>query len=447
MSKTDKKPPVYAVLLEKGLRKLKLGGGAKKYVYNFSWLYLQNVVRMGMGFWVSVWVIRYLGPDRFGILSYVQSLVALVAAVASLGIDQIVIRELVKQPDRRASLLGTSLVIKLSGASLAIVLLMSGVSLSEEDAVTRLLTLIIAAGMIFKSVNVIDFLFQADVRSKYMVLANLVGFGVMTLLKIVMILTNAPLLAFGGVILLDSVFNAIRLFFYYKKEYFSIGQWSFDKVLAKKILKESYPLILSGISISIGMRIDQVMLKSYLDAESVGVYAAGVRLAEVFNFIPMIVGQSIYPKLIHLNLEADKEKATVVRIIRGVFFALTGLAVGINLISYYAVSLLYGEAYIQSYQVLNILIWTIPLIYLGIITNKLLLINNNNFTIFVRQALVALCNIGLNLIMIPYYGIVGSAVATLAAIFIVLCLEFFIPKLRWIFVLKMKALFTFRAEN
>ncbi|MDF9799683.1 O-antigen/teichoic acid export membrane protein [Catalinimonas alkaloidigena] len=444
MCKTDNKPPAYAVLLEKGLQKLKLGGGAKKYIYNFSWLYLQNVVRMGMGFLVAVWVIRYLGPDRYGILSYVQSLVALVAAVASLGIDQIVIRELVRQPDKRSVLLGTAFAIKLSGASLAILLIMSGISLSEEDSLTRLLTLIIAAGMIFKSVNVIDFLFQADVRSKYMVLANLLGFGIMTVLKVVLILMDAPLLAFGGVILLDSVFNAIRLVFYYKKEYFSIGSWSFDKALAGKILKESYPLILSGISISIGMRIDQIMLKSYLDAESVGVYAAGVRLAEVFNFIPMIVGQSIYPKLINLNLDAEKEKNTVVRIIRGVFFALAGLAVGINLISYYAVSLLYGEEYIMSYQVLNILIWTIPMIYLGIITNKLLLIRKHNITIFVRQALVAFCNVGLNLIMIPYYGIVGSAIATLAAIFIVLCLEYFIPKLRWVFVLKVKALFTYK---
>ena len=176
-----------------------------------------------------------------------------------------------------------------------------------------------------------------------------------------------------------------------------------------------------------------------MDAASVGVYAAGVKLAEVFNFLPMIVGQSLFPKIVSMDLKKEEHK--IKRMIRDVFYLLIGVAVFVNLVSYYTVMILYGEEYLLSYQVLNVLVWTVPLIYLGIITSRLLLKNNNSRVVFIRQSLVALINIGLNLILIPRYGIVGSAWATLVATLVVIGLEVFIPATRWIFWLKMKSIF------
>ena len=427
------------VIVDRVIEALKLGSGSKKYLLNTSWLFLEQAARMVIGLFVSVWIIRYLGPDRYGILSYAQSLVVLLGAVATVGVDQILVRELVRQQYSRGTLLATSLVLKLIGACTVLLILSLAINLADTEPITKLLVLIIASGTLFKSVDVIGLLFESEVRSKYAVSAKLFGFVILTAIKVTLLLMKAPLVAFALVIAFESVLYAGSLIYYYKKLRPDVGRWVVDRSLIVTLLRQSWPLILSGISIHIGMRIDQIMLKSYMDATSVGVYAAGVKLAEVFNFLPMIVGQSLFPKIVSMDLQ--KESYKIKRIIRDVFYLLIGVALFVNLVSYYTVMLLYGEEYLLSYKVLNVLVWTVPLVYLGIITNRLLLKGSNTRVVFVRQGLVAVINIGLNLLLIPHYGIVGSAAATLLAIVFILGMEYFIPATRWIFWLKVKAIF------
>ena len=67
-----------------------------KYFKNTSWLFAEKILRMVVGLLVGVWVARYLGPEQFGLLSYALSFVGLFSIVATFGLDEIVVRELVK---------------------------------------------------------------------------------------------------------------------------------------------------------------------------------------------------------------------------------------------------------------------------------------------------------------------------------------------------------------
>jgi O-antigen/teichoic acid export membrane protein len=244
---------------------------------------------------------------------------------------------------------------------------------------------------------------------------------------------------FAVATVLDLAINAVCLGYFYRvhlKD--TIKQWTFNTKVAIQFLQEGWPLILTGISANIAMRIDQIILKSYFDAAAVGVYAAGVRLAEVFTFIPMVVGNSVYPKIVALNFPEDERRMD--NIIRYVFFFLVVLAVFINIIASYTVQLLYGREFNVSASVLNILIWMVPFIYLTVISNKLLMKVNRSRVIFFRQLYLAGFNIFLNLILIPSYGVVGSAIATVISVVMVLVLEYFSKETRWIFRLKLKAL-------
>lgn len=75
--------------------------GFRRYFANTSWLFAEKILRMVVGLFVGVWVARYLGPERFGLLSYAQSFVGLFSAFATLGLDEIVVRELVKDESKR----------------------------------------------------------------------------------------------------------------------------------------------------------------------------------------------------------------------------------------------------------------------------------------------------------------------------------------------------------
>jgi O-antigen/teichoic acid export membrane protein len=179
--------------------------GFMKYFKNTSWLFGEKIFRMVVGVVVSVWVARYLGPQQFGLFSYAQSFVSLFAALATLGLDGIVVREIVKDESRRDILIGTAFWLKIIGAFLVLLILLIVINFTSNDNNTNILIYIIASATIFQSFNVIDFYFQSKVLSKYVVYANIFSLFISSLLKIFLILQEADLIAFAWVILFDSI--------------------------------------------------------------------------------------------------------------------------------------------------------------------------------------------------------------------------------------------------
>jgi O-antigen/teichoic acid export membrane protein len=433
---------MYIQLIKQGIETLKRKASSeniRKYLFNTSWLFAERILRLCVGLFVGIWIARMLGPEQYGLLSYAQSLVALFSAISTLGLDSFVIRELVKDEDKNDLLLGTAFVLKFFGGLLVLGLLFIAVNLTGDDAYTQLLIFIIASSTIFQSFGVIDFYFQAKVQSKFAVYASFIVLLINTPIKILLLIYEASLEAFAVAFTLEYIITAIGLVFFYHQQKESIRKWKFNGALAKSLLKDSWPLILSSLSISIGMRIDQVMLKTLIDQTSVGFYAVGVKLAEVFTFIPMIVCQSIFPKIIEMDFQ--KERLKLIKLIRIIFFTLAFFAVGVNVLSAFAISISYGEEYIRSEIVLDILIWSIPVTFLNIITTKILIKLNRRIPILARQLTLAAVNILLNIILIPKYGIVGAALATLLADISLLFFEVFLSKERWIFFLRLKSIF------
>lgn len=419
-------------------------GNSGKYLVNTSWLALERIFRMVVALVVGIWVARYLGPEKFGLLNYAQSLVGLVGAIATLGLDSIVTRELVTEPDKRNEILGTAFILKLAGWIFSIVILAGVVSALGIDAYTQTIVFIVSFSVLLQSFNVIDLHFQSIVESKYVVFANFIASFVSSLVKIFLITIDASLEAFALTAVLDQLLIVIGLAYYFKKRNQNLLQWAFNKKLASAYLRLSWPLILSGISISIGMRIDQVMIKSMIDDTHVGLYAVGVKLAEVFNFIPMIIAQSFFPRVIEMDLK--KERWKLILMIRYIFYLLVLLALMVNATSFFALDLLYGNAYITAEPVLDILIWTIPFTFLSIITNTILLKIGDNPAVLVRQVSLTIINVALNFLLIPRYGIIGAACATLIADLSIMFFEFFTSRHKWILVLRFKAILFFQ-EN
>ena len=130
---------------------------------------------MLVGLFVGIWIARYLEPEQFGLFSYAQSFVGLFTAFATLGLDGIVVRELVKGESRRDILLGTVFWLKLIGAFLVLIFLAIAVNFTSNDHYTNKFIFIIASATIFQSFNVVDFYFQSKVLSKYVVFANIIS--------------------------------------------------------------------------------------------------------------------------------------------------------------------------------------------------------------------------------------------------------------------------------
>jgi len=254
----------------------------RKYFANTSWILGERISRMGVSLFVGIYVARYLGPERFGLLSYASSFVGIFVALATLGLDEVVVRELVKTPEQRERILGTSFLLKLVGTLLMWAAILVAIPFTENDSQTNILIIIIAFGVLFQAFNVIDLSFQADVKSKYVVHAQFVQLIISSIVKIILVFNEAPLIWFASVFFLDAIVLALGLVFTYLHNSNKIFSWKWSYETSKNLLHDSWPLIFAGIVVSVYMKIDQLMIKEMLGAKEVGLYAAAVKLSEAW---------------------------------------------------------------------------------------------------------------------------------------------------------------------
>lgn len=393
--------------------------GLQKILANAGWLTGDRLVRLGLGMVVGVWVARYLGPGRYGLLAFVQAVAALFIGISTLGLDQVLVRELVRRPEHRSSLLGTALALRLGGAILAMAAVcLTAVLASSQDGPVLLLAAILGAGAVFQALDVIDLWFQSQVQSKFTVLAkNTVFLGVAGI-KVALILLRAPLVAFAWAQLLETLGGALALWLFYRARGGRLRQWEVDLAVARDLMRPAWPLLLSGVAVMVYMRIDQVMLARLSGAEAVGYYTAATRLSEVWYFIPMAAMTSVMPSLV----AAKAEDESVYRHRTQLFLrAALGLAlvlvIPVALLARPIVGWLFGPAFAPAGPVLAVQIWTTVFVFLGVAQAPWFVIENQTRLALQRTLGGAAVNVGLNLWLIPKYGAMGAAWSSLVAQF------------------------------
>jgi len=274
-------------------------GSFKKYFANTSWLFFERVIRIAVSFVVTIFVVRYLGPKEFGLYSYVLSFFWLFASLSTLGLEAITTREIVKFPDRKDEINGTVFFLRLVGSISAIALIAITLFVMQEETYTSILILIASGSFLFQSFSVIEYYFRGKVEAKYNAYALSTSVLLSSLLKVIFILIKAPLIYFVIAVVFEYFALAVGLVFVYKFNKLSIFKWKFSKSLALSIMKDSWPLLLSGIVVMIYVRIDQVMIKFILGEVEVGYYAVAVRLSEAWYFIPVTLCNSIFPAIVN----------------------------------------------------------------------------------------------------------------------------------------------------
>ncbi len=418
---------------------LKLGG-AKRYLTNISWLMLERFFRMAIVLAVGIYVARYLGPARFGLLSYAVSFVALFSIISILGLNSIIVRELVNKPDDRDILLGTVFILRVLGSLLVLGILAVVIFFTDNNSFTRLLIFIIATGLLFQSFGVIQFYFEAKVLSKYCVFSQFSALTIISIAKLVFIFMELSLVYFAIAAVVESIVLSTGLIIVYTKQKLNILHWVFSLKLAKGLLKNSWLLIFSGVAVSVYMRIDQVMIKQMLNNETVGQYAAAVKLSEACYFIPIIICNSLFPAI--LNAKNHSTNLYHIRL-QKLYSLMTWTALPITLVVTFSanhiVQFLYGAKFLQAGPVLAVHIWASVFIFLGVASGKFLIAENYVKIIFCRTFAGMIVNIIANIILIPKYGANGAAVATLISCSIATFFIAFIPKTRTHAVLMLKA--------
>ncbi|MCI4412120.1 MAG: flippase [Thiotrichales bacterium] len=425
------------------LTALKNHAGFIRYFKNTSWMMAEQFLRIIAGLLVGIWVARFLGPEQFGLFSYVLAFTAIFGGIAKLGLDGIMVRELINHPEKRDTYLGTAFWLKVLGAFLVMGIMAAIVPFTSNDATTNTFIFIIAAGLVFQSFEVVEFYFQSQVLAKIVSICKVIQLALSSMIKIYLVLNEAELIWFVLVTLFDTLSLAISYAIAYKLHKNPAFYKHFDFNLAKQLLKDSWPLIFSSIVVMIYMRIDQIMIKEMLGEYEVGIYSAAVRLSEAFYFIPMLITASLFPAILNAKNQSEElYKQRLQRLYTFMVWIAIVIALALTFSAEVLIALLFGNAYQAAAEVLVVHAWAAVFVFLGVAFSKHLVAENLTKIMFQRTLLGAVANILLNLWLIPLHGLIGAAMATLLAQFIAnYVYDFFDKRLYGQILLKTKAFF------
>ncbi|EOW9224018.1 flippase [Vibrio cholerae] len=421
-------------------RALLSNDGMARYGKNTLWLMSEKILRMTLGLLIGVWVARYLGPEEFGILSYAMSYVALFSAFATLGLDGIVVRDLVKDRDQETIILGTAFLMKLLGSFFMICLVVASLAIFPNEDST--IILVIALATIVQSFSVIDLYFQSEVKGKYVAISNIFALLCSSFAKLMLIVNNARLEWFAYVILFEMIVLSVSYIYFYVKKSQSIRQWQANYKVAVNLLKDSWPLVFSSLVVTLYMKVDQIMLNNMIGPESVGYYTAATRLSEVWYFIPVVICNSLFPAI--LNAKKTSHALYIHRLQKLYDFMLwlaLLIAIFVTVITEPLIGFLYGSAYSSSSSILLIHIWSAVFVFLGVASSKWFIAEGLQKQALYRTISGLIVNIILNYILIDEYGALGAAFATLISQMIASYLfNAFNVKTRNVFIMQSRSL-------
>ena len=388
----------------------------KKYLDNTLWIMADKFLGLGVAFLITVVVARYLGPEDFGVFSYVISLVGLFAVAGHMGLAGLVVREIVSKPSDRGLILGTTFILKLTGMAIGyLALLVYGYYYEGIESVEFFLIAILGSTLLLRSVDTIDYWFQSFVQAKYVSISNLIGLFSSSIAKLLFVFGGFSLAYFVLANVLQVVIlGLVLLFFYITKSDLRIREWSFSWVKVKKLLGQGWLIYLGSIFAIINLKMDQVMLKWYQGAEQVGIYAVAAQISEAWYFIPTAIVASFFPKFIELREKNNEQYQVRLQQLFDILFLLAlTVAVIVTFGGGLLINIFFGEQYEASAGILVVHIWAAIFIFMRALFSRWILMEDALVFSLITQGFGAVVNVILNYFWIQEYGALGAAYATL----------------------------------
>ncbi len=427
--------------------------GFLKYFRNTSWLFVDKVVRLGAVLITSIFVTRYLGPELFGQLNYASAFVGIFFALTAMGLDDILIRDLVRRPDRRDQLMGTAAAIKLGGAVVLFITVMTLAFAKNMDTTTIMMVFLIASAEFLKPLVVVEQYFYSQVKGRTAAQVNMITVIIASLFRLGLIVVHAPLVWFAWAYMVEMAVSAIGFLIAYRREGSSWKTLRYSKETALYLLRQSWPLVIYGLALYVQAKIDQVMIGDILKhtlgekgaLEEVGQYSAALKMIEALGFVPGIVVASLAPAITRARATDRKlYEDRLVNQYRLMFILFIVVSVPLFFIAEPAMVLLFGEKFRMAGYLLSLFAIRLFFTNMGVAKSSFIT-NESMFKYSLVTAVVgATLNITLNYLLIPTYQSIGAIWAMIGSFFVsIFLVDLFFKEARPNFGWMMKGIFTF----
>ena len=407
-------------LIDRILNRLNLSDTKKKVVRNLAWAVTGKVITLLGSLLVGIFVARYLGPEQYGLMSYVTSFVALFQVFASFGLDNIEIREEAKcegqgyekripSPECN-TILGTAFTLKLIFAAITMVLVIATAWIFEADTFTKWMITLYSFSMIMQTFGVIRNYFTSIVWNEYIVKTEISRTIIGAAIKVVLLLLHAPLVWFIAATLFDTVLIASGYLISYNKKIASIRLWNFDRQTAKYLIKEAFPLLLSGAAVIIYQRIDQVMIGNLIDKQAVGYFSVATSFVSVLMFVPITICQTYMPiisNLWHTDKEAYQRQNQ--QFMNITVWSTILCSVIVSILSWPLVRYTFGEQYLPTVPILQVLSFKAASTALSSVAGQMIVAEGLQKWTIIRDTTGCITCVLLNYLLLPRFGVIAAA--------------------------------------
>lgn len=402
-----------------------------KTVKNAGWLIVGKMAQMLISLLVSLLTARYLGPANYGLINYATAYTAFFMAFCTLGINSILVKELIDHPDEEGEILGSTLLLRAisSFLSAGVIVLVVGF-LEADEPTTILVTALCSLSLVFHIFEAFNFWFQSKLKSKITAIVSLTSYAITAAYKVILLVLNKSVAWFAFATSLDYICVGILLLVCYKR---AGGQrLGFSVRVSKRLLRQSVHFILPSMMVSIYGYADKFMLKHMLSETEVGYYSTAVAVCGLWSFVLAAIIDSAYPSIMEASRKDEKlfEKKNR-QLYAVVFYMAVVVSAMFCIFGEWIIQLLYGQQYLPAAAPLRVVTWYTAFSYLGVARDAWVVCRNKQKHLKYIYVSAALSNIVLNLVFIPFWGPTGAALASLLTqIVTIMVVPFFIKDLR-----------------
>lgn len=381
-----------------------------------SWLIAERIAGAFVGIGVLVLLSRHMGPEDMGRLGLAQSLLGLAAVAANLGLDVILIRDLVRAPQERDRLLGTVATMQLMAGLVCAALLFVALALSTDDPKLLILTLFMSITLFGIPLAVIESYLSAQNRMREQAVVRTVSYLALPLSAAALVVANAPLIWFALPFIIQAAVRVGGMVLLYKRDGLVLRRWTTSTESVRQLFASGLPLMISAVAVALYATVDRVMVNWLAGPHATGEYFVAAKLSEGWHFLPMAAIAAAFPDLVRAREQSAEMFAQAMQRLLNIMVMLAvAIALPISLFAEWIVVTLYSSEYRGAAEVLRIHVWSNVLVFLGVASGRWLILEGYAGQYLARTLAGVVANIGLNFALIPRMGAVGAAIAIVLA--------------------------------
>lgn len=410
-----------------------------KVITNIGWLVTDKFLILFLQFIVGVKVANYYGREIYGEYSYAMTIVVFSTIILEIMNPRVIKGFYDENFNKIVSVVTTFRNILAIGIFLLTIITFP--LFKENLSFYFMLVLLTFDNVLLTTTMGIENYFEYKLLSKNMVISNNIVKVISYILQYMGIVLGFSILIIPIIRVFGSFLRSLILKKFYYKIFKEKVKFLLDKNIAEKIIKDSYYLWISFIAFIVYTQIDKIMIGRMLGIDDVGIYSIAIQLSGVLAILIPPFQNSIYPKMMELyRKDYESYKALYLKV-NTIF---TQIYLFISILSIIVVKYLFPYVYNKEYTpaILCYGILTISVFFKanGALQTGHMTLKKITKKSFYKTVFGVILNVTLNLILIPKYGIYGSAIATsVTQVFTIFIVDYFIKEYREQFFIQLKS--------